>query len=338
MKGQKQVTIKDIAKRLNVSVSTISRALKDNPEISLKTRDLVKKVAKEMNYRPNPIAVALKTSKSNIIGVIVPKIVSSFYASVVEGIEEVADQHGYQIFVSSTNEDFVKERKYVDAFIRNRADGVIMSLSRSTEDYSHIQELKNMNIPTVLFERTTKDLDVPRVVTDDSKAAYKAVKHLIEVGARDIAFLTGAEHLLLGRNRMRGYKNALADFNLEFDPTLVVRCNMTAEDAQNRTQMLINSGKKFDAIFCLNDDLAIGAMQAAKASKLKIPKDVAIVGFYNSQRSHFIQPALTTVELNPRQVGILSAGLLFEQINDEETEIKELIVPSNLIIRGSSRG
>ncbi len=212
----KRITIKDIAKALDVSISTVSRALKDNPEISKKTRDLIKKTAKEMNYRPNPIAVALKTSKSYTIGVVVPKIVNTFYAAVVEGIEEVADKHGYQVFVSSTNESYDKEKKFVDAYINSRADGVILSLSRETENFEHIQYLQDLNIPTVLFDRMTKNLKIPRVVSDDAKAAHKAVTHLINGGAKRIAMLSGPKHLLFGRNRTRGYKKALEDASIRF--------------------------------------------------------------------------------------------------------------------------
>lgn len=333
----KRVTIKDIAKALDVSISTVSRALKDNPEISLKTRELIKKTAKDMNYRPNPIAVALKTSKSHTIGIIVPKIVNTFYAAVVEGIEEVADKHGYQVFVSSTNEDFQKEKKYVNAYLNSRADGVILSLSRGTEDFDHIQHLQDLGVPTVLFDRTTKNLKIPRVVTDDAQAAYKAVTHLINGGAKNIAMLSGPKHLLIGRNRARGYKNALEKEGISFDPELVVHSDFTIEKAQAAAKELLEN-KEVDAIFCLNDDLAIGAVYAAKELGLKIPTELAIVGFYNSKRSRYMNPSISTVDLNPHEVGVLTAGLLFEQITSGEVDNeKELIVPSNLIIRESSK-
>ncbi len=332
----KRVTIKDVAKALNVSVSTVSRALKDNPEIGLKTRELVKKTAKNMNYQPNPIAVALKTSKSNTIGVIVPKIVNTFYASVVEGIEEVADKHGYQIFVSSTNEDFEKEKKYVDAYINNRADGVILSLSRETTDFEHIKHLQELNVPTVLFDRTTKNLKIPRVVTDDAKAADKAVTHLINGGAKRIAMLSGPKHLLVGRNRTRGYKKALEKAGIPFDEELVIHSDATVKETLKTTKELLEN-KKVDAIFCINDDLAIGAITAAKELGLRIPEDLAVVGFYNSKRSRYMNPSISTIDLNPYQVGVLTAGVLFEQITSGEVDNeKEIVVPSHLIIRESS--
>ncbi len=332
----KRTTIKDIAKELKVSFSTVSRALKDHPEISIKTRELVKKTAKAMNYRPNPIAVALKTSKSYTIGIIVPKIVNSFYAAVVEGIEEVADKHGYQVFVSSTNEDFIKEKKYVDAYINSSADGIILSLSRETEDFSHIQHLKDLGVPTVLFDRTVKNIKIPRVIIDDAQAAYKAVMHLIKGGAKNIALLSGPKHLLVGRNRIRGYKKALEKAGLTFEPELAIHSNFTIDDAQKATKELL-SKREVDAIFCLNDDLAIGAVYAAQDLGKKIPEELAIVGFYNSKRSQYMNPSISTIDLNPHEIGVLTAGLLFEEITGEETDIeKEIIVPSNLIIRESS--
>lgn len=335
--AKKRVTIRDIATALDVSISTVSRALKDNPEISKKTRDLVKQTAKEMKYRPNPIAVALKTSKSHTIGVIVPKIVSTFYAAVVEGIEEIADKHGYQVLVSSSNEDFEKEKKYVNGYLNSRADGVILSLARSTESYDHIQRLQDLDVPTVLFDRTTKNLKIPRVVSDDAQAATKAVKHLIDGGARKIAMLSGPNHLLIGRNRQRGYKKALADAGIPFEPELLIHSEFSVDNATNNAKLLLKN-KEVDAIFCINDDLAIGAIYAAKELGLKVPEDVAVVGFYNSKRSRYMQPSISTVDMNPHEVGALSAGLLFEEILSGVVDNdKEIIVPSSLIIRESSR-
>ncbi|PVX52304.1 LacI family transcriptional regulator [Balneicella halophila] len=333
----KRVTIKDIAKALDVSISTVSRALKDSPEISPKTRELIKKTAKDMKYHPNPIAVALKTSKSHTIGVIVPKIVNTFYAGVVEGIEEIADKHGYQVFVSSTNEDYQKEVKHVNAFINSRADGVILSLSRGTTVLDHIQHLQDLEIPTVLFDRTTKNLKIPRVVTDDAKAAYKAVMHLINGGAKNIAMLSGPKHLLIGRNRTRGYQEALEKAGLTFNPDLVIHSDFTIDNAQKATKSLLEN-EDVDAIFCLNDDLAVGAIYAAKELGLNVPEDVAVVGFYNSKRSHYMNPSISTVDLNPHELGVLAAGLLFEHITSGEVDNeKEIVVPSNLIIRESSK-
>ena len=190
---QKAITIKDLAEKLNISVSTVSRALKDNPEISQQTRKTVQALAKELGYKPNPIAVALKTHKSNTIGVVVPQIVNTFFATVVKKIEDVADKYGYNVLVASSNETFEKEKKNIDIFLANRCDGIILSISKATTSYEHIKQIQDMGVPLVLFDRTAKELDVSKVVADDADAAFKIVQHLIHGGARRIALLTGPE-------------------------------------------------------------------------------------------------------------------------------------------------
>lgn len=337
--ANKPVTIKDIAEQLNISVSTVSRALKNNPEISLQTREAVQKLAKKLRYKPNPLAVALKTQRSHTIGVIVPQIVSSFYASVVKGIEQIADEQGYQVFVSSSNEKMEKEEKNVNGFLNNRVDGMILSLSRATNTFSHITEIQDMGVPLVLFDRTSKELEVTKVVADDADAAYKAVSHLIEGGAKRIALVTGPEYLLIGRNRMRGYKKALKDNGIEVDENLITRCDFTVEDARKAAnELLKTSEERPDAIFGINDDMAIGAIYALKDNKLRIPEDVAVVGFSNSRRSRYMEPSLSTMDQNPKEVGREAARALFDQIENrpEGEELKEVVIHADLIVRTSS--
>ncbi|HAM99343.1 MAG TPA: LacI family transcriptional regulator [Marinilabiliales bacterium] len=335
---KKAATIKDIAKALGVSVSTVSRALQDKPEISEETKYLVRETAKKMKYRPNSMAVALKTQKSYSIGVVVPQIVSAFYASVVKGIEQVAQGLGYQVFVSSSNEDMSKEQKNVYGFIDHRVDGMIVSLSKATDKFDHIHYIKENNVPLVLFDRTSKEINVPKVVANDADAAYLAVSHLIDKGCKRIALLTGPEHMLTGRNRYRGYKAALANHDLADDPKLLVRCNLTVEDAREATRRLLDMDNPPDAIFGINDEVAIGALFAIKELGLKIPQEIAVVGFSNSNRSRYMEPSLSTMDQNPEKIGVLAAKLLFEQIEGKPGygETKEIIVPATLIVRSSS--
>ncbi|WP_421920447.1 LacI family DNA-binding transcriptional regulator [Marinifilum sp.] len=336
--ANRPVTIKDIAEKLNISVSTVSRALKNNPEISLQTREAVQKLAKELKYQPNPLAVALKTQKSNTIGVVVPQIVSSFYASVVKGIEQVADEFGYQVFVSSSNENMEKEEKNVNGFLNMRMDGIILSLSRATNTYDHIHKIQDMGVPMVLFDRTSKELEVSKVVADDAAAAHSAVLHLIEGGAKRISFLTGPEYMLFGRNRMRGYKMALEEKGLPIDETLISRCDFTVEDAKKAVLELLKRSNRPDAFFAINDDLAIGAIAAAKELGLKIPEEVAVVGFSNSRRSRYMEPSVSTMDQNPKQVGREAAKLLFDQLENkpDSKAIKEVVVQADLVVRTSS--
>ena len=336
--ANRPVTIKDIAGKLSISVSTVSRALKNNPEISLQTREAVQKLAKELKYRPNPLAVALKTQKLNTIGVVVPQIVSSFYASVVKGIEQVADEKGYQVFVSSSNEKLKKEQKNVDGFLNMRMDGIILSLSRATNTYDHIHKIKDLGVPIVLFDRTSKELDVSKVVADDAAAAHLAVTHLLDGGAKRVALLTGPEYMLYGKNRMRGYKRALEDKGIPFDETLISRCEFKVDSAKQATTELLSRINRPDAFFAINDELAIGAIMATKELGLKIPEEVAVVGFSNSRRSRYMEPSISTMDQNPKQVGREAATLLFEQMEDkpDSDKIKEAVVHADLIIRASS--
>ena len=263
---QKAITIKDLAEKLNISVSTVSRALKDNPEISQQTRKTVQNLAKELGYKPNPIAVALKTHKSNTIGVVVPQIVNTFFATVVKKIEEVADKYGYNVLVSSSNESFEKEKKNISVFLANRCDGIILSISKATTSYEHIKQIQEMGIPLVLFDRTTKELDVSKVVADDADAAFKIVQHLIHGGAKKIALLTGPEQLSIGKNRMKGYLKAMTLNKLEINTDYIVRCeDFSVKAAKEATQRLLNMKNIPDAIFGINDDMAIGAIEAIKS-------------------------------------------------------------------------
>lgn len=335
---QKAITIKDLAEKLNISVSTVSRALKDNPEISQQTRKTVQALAKELGYKPNPIAVALKTHKSNTIGVVVPQIVSTFFATVVKKIEEIADKYGYNVLVSSSNESFEKEKKNIDIFLANRTDGIILSLSRATTSYEHIRHIQELEVPLVLFDRTTKELEVSKVVADDADAAYKIVQHLIQGGAKRIALITGPEQLSIGKNRMKGYLKAMTLNKLEINTDYIVRCEeLTVKAAKEATTRLLNQKNVPDAIFGINDDMAIGAIEAIKAKGLSIPKDVAVFGFSNTKRSRYMNPSVSTINQFPEKIGETAAELLFEQIlNNKHAQVREEVVNCELIIRESS--
>ena len=335
---QKAITIKDLAEKLNISVSTVSRALKDNPEISQQTRKTVQALAKELGYKPNPIAVALKTHKSNTIGVVVPQIVNTFFATVVKKIEDVADKYGYNVLVASSNETFEKEKKNIDIFLANRCDGIILSISKATTSYEHIKQIQDMGVPLVLFDRTAKVLDVSKVVADDADAAFKIVQHLIHGGARRIALLTGPEQLSIGKNRMKGYLKAMTLNKLEINTDYIVRCeDFSVKAAKEATQRLLNMKNMPDAIFGINDDMAIGAIEAIKEKGLKIPEEVAVFGFSNSKRSRYMTPSVSTINQFPEKIGETAAELLFEQILDaKHAQIREEVINSELIVRESS--
>ncbi|KIO47071.1 MULTISPECIES: LacI family DNA-binding transcriptional regulator [Porphyromonadaceae] len=336
--SQKPITIKDLAEQLNISVSTVSRALKDNHEISEKTRKAVQDLAKKVGYKPNPIAVALKTHKSYTIGVIVPQIVSTFFATVVKTIEEVADKYGYNVLVSSSNESFEKEMKSIDILLGTRADGIILSLAHETRTFDHIKNIQEAGIPVVLFDRTTDKFEISRVVTDGLTAAFQAVQHLVEVGAKKIFILTGPKQITIGGNRMKGYLKAMESNHLEVKPHYVCYCeDYTVQAGKKAVQQIIAAKDIPEAIFGINDDLIIGAIEALKEAGLRIPEDVALVGFSNTKRSRYMSPTVSSINQFPEKIGKIAAELLFEQIlNNRHAKIREEIVNCELIVRDSS--
>ena len=305
---------------------------------SQQTRKTVQALAKELGYRPNPIAVALKTHKSHTIGVVVPQIVNTFFANVVKKIEEVADKYGYNVLVASSNESFEKEQKNIDVFLANRTDGIILSISRATTSYDHIKNIQNQGVPLVLFDRTTKELDVSKVIADDADAACKIVQHLIHGGAKKIALITGPEQLSIGKNRMKGYLKAMTMNKLEINTDYIIRCDdFSVKAAKDATRKLLEMKEKPDAIFGINDDMAIGAIEAIKEKNLRIPEDIAVFGFSNTKRSRYMNPSVSTVNQFPEKIGEMAAELLFEQIlNNKHARTREEIVNCELIIRESS--
>ena len=333
---QKAITIKDLAEKLNISVSTVSRALKDNPEISQQTRKTVQALAKELGYKPNPIAVALKTHKSNTIGVVVPQIVNTFFATVVKKIEDVADKYGYNVLVASSNETFEKEKKNIDIFLANRCDGIILSISKATTSYEHIKQIQDMGVPLVLFDRTAKELDVSKVVADDADAAFKIVQHLIHGGARRIALLTGPEQLSIGKNRMKGYLKAMTLNKLEINTDYIVRCeDFSVKAAKEATQRLLNMKNMPDAIFGINDDMAIGAMKQLHQLGVKVPEQVSVVGFDDVEYAVMGHPRLTTVRQPCSELGRTAGELLLTQIQGGPRG-RAVYLPHTLIERDST--
>lgn len=263
---------------------------------------------------------------------------NTFFATVVKKIEEIADKYGYNVLVSSSNESFEKEKKNIDIFLANRCDGIILSISKATTSYEHIKQIQEMGIPLVLFDRTTKELEVSKVVADDADAAFKIVQHLIHGGAKKIALLTGPEQLSIGKNRMKGYLKAMTLSRLDINTDYIMRCeDFSVKAAKEATQRLLNTGNIPDAIFGINDDMAIGAIEAIKEKGYRIPQDIAVFGFSNSKRSRYMTPSVSTINQFPEKIGETAAELLFEQILDNKhAQIREEVINCELIVRESS--
>ncbi|MBN1950334.1 MAG: LacI family DNA-binding transcriptional regulator [Bacteroidales bacterium] len=331
-----QTTIKDIAKALGISPSTVSRALKDHPDISPKTRKAVKELAEQLNYEPNAIALSLRNKSSKTIGVIIPEIVHYFFSSVISGIEEIAYQEGFTVIICQSNEDYEKERNIIHTLMSKRVDGILVSVSKTTTNYDHFLELQRSNIPIVFYDRVLNLPQSDRVIVDDYAGAYKAVEHLIRMGCRRIAHLATSQELFIGRNRKSGYIQALKDNNIEIDDEIILRCD-TDKHAIKCIPYILSLQKKVDGIFAVNDLTAITAMSIIKRSGYLIPDDIAIVGFSNSVYSSMTDPPLTTVEQQGFEVGRKAIHLLLDRIKAEdvpETRVEQ--IKTDLIVRGSS--
>jgi LacI family transcriptional regulator len=335
-----QVTIRDLARELKVSCSTISRALKDHPGISQETKKAVVELARKWNYKPNAVALSLRKSKTNIIGVIIPEIVHFFFSNVIAGIEEVAYSKGYNVMVCQSNESFDREVNDADALISSRVDGLLVAISRETSDLSHFQEIIDNEMPLVFFDRLPHDQPVSSVVVDDKFGAFKATEHLIRQGCRQLLHLCGPRHLLLARKRIEGYKLALEKFNIPFDPALLIDApSGDREDAERITRNILASGKDIDGIFAHNDKAALGAMTAVKAAGKKIPQDIAIIGFSNWEFSSFVEPQLSSISQPGKEMGKEAAKLLISQIenpNQRSLPPQTIILSTELVARASS--
>ncbi|RNI22074.1 LacI family DNA-binding transcriptional regulator [Rufibacter latericius] len=339
MANKPKVTIHHIAEKLNITASTVSRALNDNPRISEVTKKAVLKAAKQLNYQPNNIAAALRNGKSYIIGIIVPTADRAFFASVVRGIEEIANKLNYKVIISQSYDNYEKEVQTIDALLSARVDGIIASIGKNTENFDHFKRTQEKGIPLVLFDRTTDALEVSQVMIDDYLGAYKVVEHLIQQGCRRIAHFTSPKKVSIFKERLRGYMDALRDNGVPFHEELVVKSNLQLEDGRTSMEELLKLKELPDAVFSASDYGAMGAMQVLKERKIKVPQQIALAGFGNEPFTSFSEPALTTVDQFSLTMGRITAELFFEHFKtgpDQKLVPQKTVLKPELIIRGSS--
>jgi LacI family transcriptional regulator len=336
--SDKKATVHDIALKLGITASTVSRALNDHPRISAATKKLVLKTAKEVNYQPNHIAAALRMGKSRLVGVIVPTANRNFFSSVVRGIDEIADSLGYRVILCQSYENYEKEVQTINALLSARVDGIIVSIAKNTEKFDHFQGVIDKGIPLVLFDRITDQIEVNQVVLDDYWASYKAVEHLIGQGYRHIAHFTSPRKINIYKERLRGYVDALTAHRLPVDPLLIVESNMQLEDGQQSVRHLLDGGLKFDAIFSAADYAAMGALQVLKEKNIHVPREVGIVGFGNEPFTSFTDPPLSTVDQTSIAMGHVTAELFFELLKADPKKFipQKSVLKPELIIRASS--
>ncbi len=332
-----RTTIKDIAKELGISPSTVSRALKNHPDISEKTRNLVFETAKRLNYRPNPIARSLKMQQNRTIGVIVPQIVHYFFSSIISGIEDLAYQKGYSVVLLQSNEFYEREKASANFLLNNGVSGVLVSRTKETTDFTHFQELIDFGIPIVFFDRFCPSLKTDKVIINDEYAAYIATEHLIKTGCRRIVHFRGPQKLQISTRRETGYLEAFREYKLPIDRNLIIECD-SFEKAKKITKELIEQNFDFDGIFAVNDESAAGAIMALKAANVKIPDEVSVVGYSNDLISKIIEPQLTTIDQRGYDMGQMATKLLLERIETEkELRPRTEVIPTRLILRNSTK-
>ncbi|QQS36990.1 MAG: LacI family DNA-binding transcriptional regulator [Ignavibacteriales bacterium] len=333
----KQVTIKNIASRLNLSVSTVSRALNDHPDIHSQTKVLVNKVAGELGYNPNIIARNLKSSRSNQIGVIVPEIRHDFFANAISGIEEVAYQKGYTIVIAQSNEQQEREIINLNSMYLHRVSGIIASVSQTTTKSDHFKRLIDNGVKMVFFDRVCDDLNTPRVRIDDMQSSYKVVEYLIKKGYGKVVHFAGPQTLEICKNRRLGYEKALNDLNVNYNP-IIFEGGMHENDGYSHADKLIKDGITNCAIFAVNDPVAVGAIKRLKESQINVPGQIGIAGFSNNPITEMISPTLTTVDQHPFEMGKRAAEILIDEIEGQTPSHPDLDIKleTELIIREST--
>ncbi|HEY8660133.1 MAG TPA: LacI family DNA-binding transcriptional regulator [Hanamia sp.] len=334
-----KVTIADIAKELNVTPATVSRALSNHPAISLKTKQAVQKTAGRLNYKKNTIAASLQSGKTNVIGVIIPSAEINFFGSVVHGIESIANQNGYNVLIYQSNEDMRHEAKGIETFLSARVDGILASIAKNTVDFSHFLEVKARNIPLVFFDRTNDDLGLPSVVIDDFKGAFLATEHLIKQGYKRIAHISASQHISIWNTRLKGYKAALAAHNIPFDESLIYVGNISIKSGKEAVKYFFEKPNPPDAIFAVEDFTALGAIKELKDRNIKIPGKVGVIGFANEHFGEHITPSLSTVDQQTVLMGKESIKLLLELISPKEKnkqQNRKIILEPIPIFRESS--
>ncbi len=336
MQGKK-TTIFDIARALNLSKSTVSRALTDSWEVSPETRALVIEKAREMNYRPNAQARGLVTGSTHMIGCIVPDLLSStYFTQVASAIQEVLIERGYQLLLTQSNESLDEERALLKMMMSLNVDGIIMAaVTDSDFNRDLMDQIVSEGTPLVFISRVCKSVPVPKIVADDEKAAEMMVGHLVQQGCRRIAFVSGPEKILSG-SRASGFKKGLELNRLQLIPELMVQSGLFIDDGYDATMKILDSGIMPDAIIAINDTVAFGVMKALKDKGVKIPGDVAVCGFSNSFASTIVEPGLTSTVPPLAEMGRTAINLIFRQLDGFELPDKTIVLESDMVVRDSS--
>lgn len=333
-----QTTIYDIARQLNISKSTVSRALTNHPEVKEETKKAVLRLAKKLDYQRNVMSINLISRKSHLIGIIVPEFNTSFFPQVVTGAQAVATNYGYNIIVSPSNEDFETEVNNTRAMLSSQVDGILVSITKETKDFEHLKIFQRKGIPIVFFNRVCEEMLVPKVVIDDYDAAFGAAEHLIQTGKTRIAHLSGPDCLVTSRKRTQGYIDALRKHNIPLYDNFLIPYDLTLGKVKVYVKYLMELKNPPDGLFVANDPAGIEAIQTIKKMGIQIPKDIGIVGFSNDYGSDLIEPGLTTVAQPVQLIGSTAMNLLLNLMDKDVKDWKAVTktLESTLIVRNST--
>jgi len=337
MKGTGEVTIYDVAKALKLSPSTISRGLKNHPHISKETRKKILAAATEMGYRQNKFASNLRQKHTNTIGVVVPRLDSYFMATALAGIEKVASENNYGLIISQSQESWRKEMACVTTMFNSRVDGLLVSLAYDTKNTNHFNILFDKDIPVVFFDRVADCHGCMSIIIDNYKAGYEATSHLIQQGCRRIIYLSGNMLRNVYSERYRGYKQALDENKIDFDQNMVVISDMSVQAGIDTAKKILRMKPRPDGIFTANDTTAVATIVELEKAGIKIPEEIAVVGFNNEPVSQVIKPNLTTIDYPAREIGEIAATSLIAKLKDSQSaNLSTIVLKHDLIIRQSS--
>lgn len=336
------LTIKDIAKALGLSTSTVSRALRDSHEISPETKKLVLEYAEKNNYHPNPIALSLKERRSRSIGIIVCEIANSYFSQAINGIESIAYNNGYNVIIAQSRESFDREMLNLQYLTSRSIDGLIISVSTETKDFSYLKELHSKGMPIVFFDRIVSEIETHKVIADNYKGAYDATMHLINNGYRRIATVSNPELLSITKERLAGYKAALTDSGIEIDDSLIKYCQhggMIVSEVEEVVNELLKLELKPDAIFASADKLTTNCLRILKANSISVPGDMGLIGFSNTDLTELLDPPLSIIKQPAFEMGEVATNLLLQLIESKRpvTDFETRVLATELLIRGSTK-
>lgn len=321
---------------LNISKSTVSRALSGRSDIHPETKSKILQLADQLNYEPNTLAINLKQQKTNTIGVIIPETINRFFARSVGGIQKIADMAGMNVMICQSNESYMAEKNNLHSLVSSRVDGLLISISRETDRSDHFKPVFEKGIPMVFFDRICEDIGASQVFTDNYEIAFEGTEHLISQGSKRIAFMAGPQHLFTSRNRLRGYMDALRRHNIPLLESYIIHSQYGSSKIEEYARYLINLPQRPDAVFAINDYAAIEMMHIIKKSGLRIPDDIAMLGFNNENMARFVDPSLSSIDHPAHEMGAAAAEILINHIRHHDLKPENRLIKSKLIIRDST--